>query len=757
MIPGCMYHGFDNRLHRLPELVHHVGDGLTAASRSIIRPPKNAPMGSLLVCFALFVLVAVVRGAQSTTPKRVFILDSYGRDVAPFNAAASAFRTTLAQELGEPVDLYEISLESGRFSDPGLQKPFVDFLVQRFAGRRLDLIVPIGAPAGIFALQNWPRLFPDTPVVVTAGDPRLVAADPLRTNYTLVTSRVNLPGMVEDILQLRPDTTNIAVIFGASPVEQFWEKECHREFAPFTNRVSFSWLSDLSLDQIRARVAALPARSFVLFGMMTVDAAGVPYDNDAALKVLHAAATAPLYGYFKSQLGLGIIGGRLYQDASVGAEGARVAIRILHGEEATSIAPRVLDPPFAEYDWRELKRWGISETRLPAGSIVRFRQPSAWDLYQGRIIAIGSVCVLEGALIVLLVINRAKRRRAEQALRESEERLSLAAAAANIGIWVWDIARNRIWATENWCRMFGFQPNAVISFATVIQHIHPDDRATVAHAVQRALDERVDYVGEYRVVLPAGTQRWIAARGRLDSTANAKQARMLGASMDITERRHAEEAARSLSGRLINAQEEERARLARELHDDITQRLARLAIDVARCELGTADPAPAITAQAVREGLTRLSEDVHALSYRLHPALLHDLGLCEALRAEAERFAKSEAIPVDLKERDLPDPVPAEAALCLFRVVQEALRNIGRHAQAHQVQISLRSVDGGLQLAVQDDGRGFDPAGERARPSLGLASMRERVHLLGGELDVESASGCGTTVVAWVPLSKGLL
>lgn len=714
-------------------------------------------MTSLLVHFALFILVAVVQGAQSTTPKRVFILDSYGRDVAPFNAAASAFRTTLAQELGEPVDLYEISLESGRFPDPESQEPFVNFLERRLAGHQPDLVVPIGAPAGVFALANRYRLFPDVPLLLTSGDPRLVGTEPLRTNATFVIGRVNLPGMVEDILQLQPNTTNVAVIFGGTPLERFWEQECRREFAAFTNRVSFSWLGDLSLEQIQARVAVLPARSFVLFGMMTVDATDVPYDNDAALKALHAVANAPIYGYFQSQLGQGIIGGRLYPDTRVGRESARVAIRILHGEPAAKITPQILNPPFAVYDWRELKRWGISETRLPAGSLVQFRQPTVWDLYKWRIIAIGSVCVLEGALIVLLVINQAKRRRAEQALRESEERLSLAAAAANIGIWVWDIPRNRIWATENWSRMFGFQPNAVLSFATVIQHIHPDDRATVAHAVQRALEERVDYVGEYRVVLPAGTQRWIAARGRLDSTANAKQARMLGASMDITERRHAEEAARSLSGRLINAQEEERARLARELHDDITQRLARLAIDVARCELGTCEPSPAITARAVREGLTRLSEDVHALSYRLHPALLHDLGLCEALRAEAERFAKSEAIPVDLKVCDLPDPVPAEAALCLFRVVQEALRNIGRHAQAHQVQISLRSVDGGLQLAVQDDGRGFDPAGERARPSLGLASMRERVHLLGGELDVESAPGYGTTVVAWVPLSKGLL
>jgi signal transduction histidine kinase len=205
---------------------------------------------------------------------------------------------------------------------------------------------------------------------------------------------------------------------------------------------------------------------------------------------------------------------------------------------------------------------------------------------------------------------------------------------------------------------------------------------------------------------------------------------------------------------LIKAQEDERARLARELHDDITQRLARLAIDVGRCEMGTSEHSPAETAREVREGLVRLSDDVHAMSYRLHPSMLEDLGLGEALKAEGERFTRREFIPVDVKLHETPEPVPRDAALCLFRVAQEALQNVARHGRARTVEVSLRDLDGGLQLAVRDDGRGFDPAVQRKRPSLGLASMRERVHLLGGELDIDSAPGHGTTIMAWVPLGK---
>jgi signal transduction histidine kinase len=207
-----------------------------------------------------------------------------------------------------------------------------------------------------------------------------------------------------------------------------------------------------------------------------------------------------------------------------------------------------------------------------------------------------------------------------------------------------------------------------------------------------------------------------------------------------------------LSGRLIDAQEKERARLGRELHDDITQRLARLAIDVGRCEHGDAQCPRAETARDVRDGLVRLSKDVHALAYRLHPALLEDLGLAEALKAECERVSQSESIPVAVDLRAIPETVPCDTAVCIFRIAQEALQNAVRHAKARQVTVLLRSADRGLQLAVQDDGCGFDPKLQRDRPSLGLSSMLERAHLQEGHLDIESSPGHGTSIVVWVPL-----
>jgi signal transduction histidine kinase len=211
-------------------------------------------------------------------------------------------------------------------------------------------------------------------------------------------------------------------------------------------------------------------------------------------------------------------------------------------------------------------------------------------------------------------------------------------------------------------------------------------------------------------------------------------------------RRNAEPEAAGLSGRLLTAHEDERRRLARELHDDLTQRLARLAVEAGRLERTSG-----ADAAAMRKDLAHLSEDVHAMSYRLHPSMLEDLGLVEALRAECDRVAQSGDVRVEVEALGVPKAVPRDVSLCLFRVAQEAMSNATRHGRASAVTVLLSSRDHGLQVAVADNGSGFDPGQSRERASLGLASMRERVRLLSGALDIESTPGRGTTVIAWVP------
>jgi len=187
----------------------------------------------------------------------------------------------------------------------------------------------------------------------------------------------------------------------------------------------------------------------------------------------------------------------------------------------------------------------------------------------------------------------------------------------------------------------------------------------------------------------------------------------------------------------------------------VTQRLALLAIDVGRAELVGTNGAQAGAMRAVRAELVRLSEDIHSLAYQLHPSVLQELGLAEALRAERERRVRQSPLELSADLDPLPAAVGKDEALCLFRMAQEALNNVVRHAGARAATLALRQMDGGLLLAVRDDGVGFDPASPGTGRRLGLASMRDRVRLVNGTLDVESAPGQGTAIVAWVPAEGG--
>jgi len=190
------------------------------------------------------------------------------------------------------------------------------------------------------------------------------------------------------------------------------------------------------------------------------------------------------------------------------------------------------------------------------------------------------------------------------------------------------------------------------------------------------------------------------------------------------------------------------------MHDDVTQRLAALAIDAAKMQSDRSGSVERNPLETIRERLVGLSEDVHALSYRLHPSVIEDLGLVAALRVECNRVARQEPIRVDFEHQDIPKKLPPSAAICLFRVAQEALRNVVRHARARNVEVSLQCKEGGIALVVRDDGKGFSESGVDGRTSLGLVSMRERVRLAGGKVDIVGRPNDGTSVLAWVPLRE---
>ena len=346
---------------------------------------------------------------------------------------AGSFRAELVKQSPDPIDLYEESLDTARIQDPKDEGPFVEYIRALVSGRNLDLIVPVGSRAAEFMHRHRPALFPATPMLILGANARRMPNADLTTNDTAVLLQEPLGTYLENILRLRPETTEVAVVIGNSPEERYWIGELRRDFQPWAGRVHFSYLNDLTLGEMLQRAGTMPAHSAILWTLLTEDAAGVTYPEDRALSDMRQVANAPIFGIGDYELGRGIVGGSLEQTQTVGREGARVAVRILKGERAADIKPVLvgLEPPM--YDWRELQRWNIPEALLPPNSVVQFRGRSIWQLYSWQILSAVVFMTLETALILNLLIERRRRREAELQARGRLSELAHMNRRAEVG------------------------------------------------------------------------------------------------------------------------------------------------------------------------------------------------------------------------------------------------------------------------------------------------------------------------------------
>jgi signal transduction histidine kinase len=379
-------------------------------------------MSSRRVWWGVILSFLLAADAHSAEPKRVLMLHAFGHAYSPWSDMAASFRAEIVRSSPEPIDLYEVSLDTARVQDVKDETPFVEYIHALLSTRSPDLIVPVGAPAAFFLQRNRSRLFPTTPTMILGADIRRIPGA-TRTEYdTGVLLDLDLPAYVTNILQLRPDTTDIAVVVGNSPVERYWTSELRRDFQQFADRVNISWFNDLTFGEMQERAASMSPSSVIFWFLLSEDAAGVPYSEDRALETMRERSVVPIFGMGDYQMGRGVVGGPLMQTKVLGQQGAVAALRILKGEK-----PRAVDPPsvlFGQpvYDSRELRRWGISETRLPPGSIVHFRQPTVWEQYRWSITAVAAIIPLQTLLIGYVLIQNRRRRKAEaEAAQQRQE------------------------------------------------------------------------------------------------------------------------------------------------------------------------------------------------------------------------------------------------------------------------------------------------------------------------------------------------
>jgi signal transduction histidine kinase len=360
------------------------------------------------VLLSTVVLFFAMTGAALSEPKRVLLLHSFGRDFAPWNEYARTIREELGLQSKEPIDIFEASLATARSADAE-ERPFVEYLRDLFSKRQLDLIITIGAPAVNFLQQHRSQLFPSVPAVHTGLEQRRVPLNSLTANDTVVAVSIDLTSAVGSMLRVVPETTSVAVVIGNSPIEKYWLGQMREAVQPFESSVTFTWFNELSFEEMLQRAAMLPPRSAIFFVLLSVDAAGVAHEEGKAMARLHAVANAPIFTHSDAFFSQGIVGGPLSIVANVGRQAASVAVRILGGESPGAIKTPPIDFGTPKFDWRELQRWNISEGRLPTGSEIYFRAPSAWQQYWPQLTAGAAALLLQAAIISWLLVERRRR------------------------------------------------------------------------------------------------------------------------------------------------------------------------------------------------------------------------------------------------------------------------------------------------------------------------------------------------------------
>jgi PAS domain S-box-containing protein len=286
-------------------------------------------------------------------------------------------------------------------------------------------------------------------------------------------------------------------------------------------------------------------------------------------------------------------------------------------------------------------------------------------------------------------------------------------------------------------------------------YIHPDDLAAAFDASTQGLQQRERFLREYRARRHDGVYRWMfdIANPRFDG--EGAFVGFIGSAVDVTDQKMAREELEKLGGQLIAAQEKERSHIARELHDDICQRLAMLSLRIEKVTKGWGSGQMPVGDQLeqIWQQCSDLTGDVQALSHELHPSLLDNLGLVTAVKSFCREFSEQSGAVVEFADKNIPESLPREVSLSLFRVVQEALHNAAKHSRSKQFEVNLQGKPDGLELEISDKGVGFDVTSVKNTEGLGLVSMRERIHLLNGTISIESKPNSGTRILACVPLA----
>jgi signal transduction histidine kinase len=387
---------------------------------------KRWPLGRALARLGVgLVMLGLMPGVLAAAQqKQVLLLYSTRRDAQIAVVGDRELPRILDAGLTEGLDFYSEYLDLARFPDPEYRSAFRDFLRTKYKGQRFDVVIAMDDTAFEFIDRRRSELFRDVPVVFFASSPttRRIA------NSTGVIAELNLSATVALAAELQPDLRQVFVVSGAETADRMFERQARAQLRSFEPRLRITYLSGLPTRELESRLTTLPEHSIVFFLLVTRDGAGENFHPLDYVDRVTAAANAPTYCWVDSAMNHGIVGGSLKDQAAEVAEVARIALRVLNGEPADSIPLSSPDLSSRQVDWRQIRRWGISEARIPSRTLIRFRERGLWEQNKVYIIGAAALLLAQSALIAGLVVQLTARRRAEARLRATELGLRMSRA-----------------------------------------------------------------------------------------------------------------------------------------------------------------------------------------------------------------------------------------------------------------------------------------------------------------------------------------
>jgi signal transduction histidine kinase len=392
-----------------------------------------------LISPALLVLLLLqpLYGAEPGEAKRVLVLYSEDKTLPAHELTDRGIRSVFQSNKLFDVQLLSEYLDVSHFGGVSHARAMIDFLRRKYSGIEIHVIIAVNPAAVDFLLAERSTLFPEVPIIASEITSSSYAENlersPARRFVTGTIMRDNITGIMDAALRMRPETKRIALVAGTAPNDIASEQVFRTALKPYAGKIDLIDLTKLPMQEILARAGSLPPGTLVLYSTVFRDGAGKTFVPRDALSLIARVATVPVFGVYDSLLGFGIVGGRLVSLEEHGKESASLALRVMGGESPASIPFGGVQAYVSAYDWRELKRWGISEKVLPPGSIVKFKPPSIWEDHRGAVLGGLFFFIIETLLVISLFVNLHKRKQAEKEARHRRDELAHVTRVATMG------------------------------------------------------------------------------------------------------------------------------------------------------------------------------------------------------------------------------------------------------------------------------------------------------------------------------------